>query len=316
MKNSRILILSVAVLGLGLTANFLRAQPAEYSSAVIVIRHAEDAIKGVGSSEKPFEGKPANGQTPAVDPWPSKDWDAATAERWPDYPHPFVFIGDSGEAKDANENGFRIASHALSGYWQTADGRKGTAMKGGKEGPLGEKQAISLGKNLGELLLNGHLFQIDRAITMDPRENDSTPNPFDTIWPYLRNRQLDQNWVELYLVMRDKNSNDKFPGIMSLIQNDKVLPEKIGSTLICWTGEGMMGKEADGKGTDGILAKLIKKYRGSIGPSYDGWVNGPIERCADVFVFYLDANGKGVAEKWKFDYSKGSFERKERHADD
>jgi hypothetical protein len=317
MKSFRSLLFPIVmILGMGSAFDPLRAQIPSAASggtrpAIIVIRHAEDALEWVNKSEKPFEGKPASNSKPAEDPWPSELW-KAEAGPWPEYHHTFVFIDNSGAIRGADTNGFEIALHGLSGNWRTSGGKKGTNMKDNKEGPLGEKQAVSLGEHLGSLLEKGKFARINRAITMDPREENATPNPFDTLWPYIKRRAVPNSWggwagCELYLVQRDTNSKDKWPGLMALIDKDEILAtHEWGSTIICWTGEGLQGK-------DGILDKLIRKYRGE-GHNY--WINGPTERCADIFVFYLDGNGRGVAEKWKFDYKSGGFELLETHADE
>jgi hypothetical protein len=281
-------------------------------AAVIVLRHAEDALEWVDKSERPFGGEPASGETPGKDPWPSKLW-SGQVPMWPEYHHPFAFIDHSGTIQGAEPNGFVVALHGLSGDWQTAGGKKGTKMKDGKEGPLGEKQAASLGEHLETFVEKGNFHRIVNVITMDPREPGSTPNPFDTLWPYIKKR-ADQNaqggstGCDLYFVQRDTRSEDKWPGLMSLIDKGKLLPaDAQGSTIICWTGEGLRGE-------GGVLDKLIKKYRGAE-TSYP-WSTDGIDRCADMFVFYIGANGQGVAEKWKFDYSSGAFTLVEKHPKD
>lgn len=283
------------ILGLGATLASLHAQEPP-QNAIIVIRHAEDAIKGVSHAEPPFAGKPD--AKPAVFPWPSAAW-KGVAPGWPEYPFPFVFIDGFGSPSAVSDTGFRIFTHALSGEWQTAGGTKGTDMKGGKEGPLGENQALTLAAHLDSFLKKGNFANIKRAITSDPRDEGSTPNPFDTLWPYLNLKG--ENSVDLYLVQR-KKGNDKSPGMMAMIEKDAVLPTEGGSAIICWTGEGL-------EGDDGILAKLTAKYRD--GKDY-GWGKGYIARCADIFVFYFDAANRGVAEKWQMD-DKGEFKLIEGH---
>jgi|GEM_PF-4374083 hypothetical protein len=186
-------------------------------------------------------------------------------------------------------------------------------MKGGKEGPLGEKQAASLGEHLEAFLEKGRFQRVVNVITMDPREPGSTPNPFDTLWPYLRKR-ADQHAAggptgcDLYLVQRKTDSEDRWPGLMSLIEQNKLLPaDGRGSAIICWTGEGLRGE-------GGILDPLIRKYRGP--DAAYSWSSDAIERCADLFVFYIDANGQGVAEKWKFDHHTGETTLMEKHPKD
>ena len=317
MKRSTLALFSLtAIVIAGTPLSSLRAQspasPAESRAAILVVRHAEDALEWVDKSEKPFAGEPASSETPGKDPWPSKLW-AEQVPMWPEYHHPFASIDNSGAIQGAESNGFEIALHGLSGHWQTAGGKRGTKMKDGKEGPLGEKQAASLGEHLDSFLEKGKFQRIVNVITMDPREPGSTPNPFDTLWPYLKKRG-DQVSVggssgcDLYFVQRDTKSEDRWPGLMNLIDQNKLLPATgQGSTIICWTGEGL-------RGSGGVLDKLIKKYRGS--DAKYSWPSDAIERCADMFVFYIDATGQGVAEKWKFDYSTGEFKLLEKHPKD
>jgi hypothetical protein len=317
MKPSSLALFCLAsILFAGSPLTSVRAQtpaPAGDSrAAIIVLRHAEDALEWVDKSENPFAGEPASSEKPGKDPWPSKLW-AEQVPMWPEYHQPFAFIDNSGTIQGAESNGFEIALHGLSGNWQTAAGKNGTKMKGGKEGPLGEKQAASLGEHLDSFLEKGKFQRVVNVITMDPREPGSTPNPFDTLWPYLKKRG-DQasaggsTGCDLYLVQRDTKSEDRWPGLMNLIDQDKLLPAGgQGSTIICWTGEGL-------RGGGGILDKLIKKYRGP--DTNYSWPSDAIERCADLFVFYIDANGHGAAEKWKFDYSTGEFNLLEKHPKD
>lgn len=290
--------------------------------AIIVIRHAEDTKNWASGnvSEKSQGGQNPDGTN--SHPFPSTYWDSQ-APSWPTYTRAFYLINDKGEVEEIETEGFPIAFHALSGDWKTRSGSDGTQMDN-PTAPQGESQARRLAAKLDGFLNSNGFAPISRVVTMDPRENGATPNPFCTLWPYLNRKSA----VELYFVKRTAG-NDKSPGIMALIANESTYvpgsthgvpshgafttrQEKLrshdgGSTVICWTGEGMR----DG---DGVLAKLCSNFVGEV----PEWAKANPKRCADVTVFYeIPDGGKqmGVVERWyfhsgsdtgDFEYVKGS----------
>lgn len=258
-------------------------------NAVIVIRHAEDADRGVEDTEPQEDGK-----------FPSPEW-KSRAQLWPKYDHTYIFINDSGASADTG-SGFTISQHKLSGNWKGKNGQDGTEMTYKENGqtkdkdvPFGEAQAIQLGERLGAFLQKYNFAPVKRAITMDPRNDDATPNPFCTIWPFLSRPENAE--VELYLVQNKANA-DKSKGVMALIKNEKaknpsikeILKPEGGSTIICWTGEGL-------RDDDGVLAELSRRFRGK---TYGQWFDNSLRRCGDVFIFY-GPEGDGAVEKWSIE---------------
>jgi hypothetical protein len=315
-------MLTPLFLGWGLAVSLLHAQdpslqtsgtaaPGQASgnprNAIIVIRHAEDTENWVWEK--------AAAKSAGNPPFPSEYW-SSQAPEWPEYLHDFRVIGNTGNSRELNPDGFVIAAHALSGDWKSAQGKDGTVMKV-PTSPQGESQARRLAAKLDGFLKTNSFAPVSRVITMDPRSDGATPNPFCTLWPYLKSKE---NTVELFLVERD-SSTDKSKGIMSLIKNEqdfatqgslppdieKILSPKGGSTVVCWTGEGM-------RDADGILAKLCANFVGTV----PDWAKGNPKRCADLAIFYTIPDGQkemGVVERWYFhsgsdtggfDYIKGS----------
>lgn len=325
-------------LGLGFAISPLQAQNSSTPSSgtaapgdadvkkkdvIIVIRHAEDATSWAsGSVSEKSQGEKNPDGTSSVNPFPSEYWQGQ-APIWPMYNHDFTLINEKGEVEEFGTDGFQIAFHGLSGYWKTATGKDGTKMDK-PASPKGESQARRLAAKLDGFLSSNGFSPITRVVTMDPRENGATPNPFCTLWPYLNSKAA----IGLYLVKRTAG-NDKSPGIMTLVNNEatyvpgpthgvpshgafttrseKLLSHDGGSTVICWTGEGM-------RDSDGVLAKLCENYVGQV----PEWAKANPERCSDVAVFYQIPDGDkqmGVVERWdfgsgsdigEFEYVKGS----------
>jgi len=307
MKNFRSLLFSSAiVLGMGWAFTPLHAQDAAKKPVVIVIRHATDA-------DRVTKAEPRHGEADEMNPnllpmWPSIAWRKQTGETatvqstWPDYARAFILIKPDGTQGDMVGT-VRVSSHGLGGMWKTGGGH----LSGTGKTPYGEDQAISLGMNLDKFLADHNFAPIKRAITMDPRNDAATANPFDTLWPYLK----DKTDVDYYLVEYQAGKEDRFEGLMKLIAEDKVLPDGgAGSTIISWTGEGMSGEK-------GVVAKLLEKYRGK---PYADWMNkGLMRRCNDMYIFSGPTDGNGTAQWWYFNYAankdKGEtlFELKEEH---
>lgn len=309
MKNLSAFLFSVAMIFpaamsiMPVGAQTPAASPAsDQRRAVIVIRHAEDAEDWVGNARTATSGQPDPAPGEPY-PFPSKVWQGeGQSPNWPQLDYTFTEIDDQGEHGLSHES-LLIQYHGLSGKW-FKDGKDGTRMKG-KEEPFGEDQAVSLAEALDAFPPQGKFAKIDRVITMDPRQEGSTPNPFDTLWPYVKKGEghtsLGQPLgAELLLVNRNTSDGDKWPGLMAMIAKDKLLKnDGSGSTIICWTGEGI-------NGPGGILDTLVTKYRGE--KKNYRWINDKAVRCSDLFVFYHDADGMGVVEKWKFDWKTGKFE--------
>lgn len=300
-------LLSPLIFGLGFALPPLYAQEsgtqtsatseAKNRPAVIVIRHAEDATwvrkEQQRTDESPYK-------------WPSDSWRKQTGETatqqstWPNYNRPFILIKPDGSRGGFTET-MTVSAHGLSGNWKTPN------SDGTDKSPYGEDQAISLGLHLDQFIQQAGLAPISRAITMDPGNSAATANPFDTLWPYFKEKPA----AEFYLIEYQAGKTDRFDGLMNLIKENKLLTDDGGgSAIICWTGEGMSEEK-------GVIGQLLKKYRGK---TYEPWINkGNMRRCTDIFVFYGPTDGSGTAEWWTFDYdadpakNEPAFTLKERH---
>lgn len=289
------------VMGLGVTFDSLPAQtmPAERVPAVVVIRHGKDAEAWAPNTQK-HEVKGADSET-----WfPSALWRKLTDESegfestWPEYNRAFYQIDKEGNRSPRVGN-VKAAVHGLSGDWKT----KG--IDGTKVQPWGESQANKLGETLDGFLTSRNFQLVTRAISIDPTSPDATSNPFDTLWPlvFLSDRVGGRPRIDYDLVEISGRGTDweKFPGIKKLIAEDKLLPGDGGSTIICWTGEGLGTLQED---QPGVVEQLTKKYLGSV--VRKDWVDkSKIAKCADIFIFYgpEKPHGNGSVQHWYFDPS-------------
>lgn len=289
---------AVLILGLGTTLAHLTAQtmPAERVPAIVVIRHGKDAKAWVPNTQKH--------EATSTTQFPSQLWRKLTDESsglnstWPDYNRAFYQIDPDGN-RSPRAGGVKAAVHGLSGNWKT-ETIDGTVVQ-----PWGETQANKLGETLDKFMTDHNFKLITRAISIDPTSPDATSNPFDTLWPlvYLSDRIAVRPPIDYDLVEIKGRGTDweKFPGIKKLIANDKLLPQDGGSTIICWTGEGLGTLRED---QPGLVEQLTKKYRGSVVEK--DWVDkDKIAKCADIFIFYgpEKPEGNGSVQHWYFDPS-------------
>ncbi len=120
--------------------------------------------------------------------------------------------------------------------------------------PYGEDQAVKLAEKLDAFLSENNFADITRAITMDPQvmaiRHTPTANPFDTIWPYpypKTQRASQAPGLDRTLPREARAENDKskeHPGLLAEKTADAPRKEKSylpngGSTILCWTGEGL-----------------------------------------------------------------------------
>ena len=149
--------------------------------------------------------------------------------------------------------------------------------------PIGESQAKRLQADLTEpkkvdllkILTSatpeqlGPFAPVTRAITIDPSPSGATANPFDTIYPFLktdetfkrystvgnRNLLLVNNQTIKTVTPRYQITLSPSPTaapqlivadeLQKMINDDTLLPSAsdVGSTLLCWDGESLWGKE-------------------------------------------------------------------------
>lgn len=291
----------IVILGLGSPSIFAQSAPAEAVPAIIVLRHGKDADEE--GTKKRVPG--THPQVENSEEWfLSAYWREVTGEvggvnsAWPNYSHNFFQIDKDGNRSP--RGGVKIAAHALSGDWKTISPKVNAKLVT----PHGEMQAKHLGESLDGFVA-GKFKPISRAITLDPTSASATPNPFDTLWPYVTaHPSVDYDLVE---IVGEGSDWRKFPGIKKLIAHDKILPEDGNSVVICWTGEGLgtLTKEEPG-----LIEQLLVKYLGGVGEDQKSWINKDnIGKCADIFVFY-GTPGRGEAKHFYFDYAAKTYVEK------
>jgi len=262
------------------TPSFTFAQTVEPGAeakipAIVVVRHGED-MEGDRISVDPatMKGVPAG-----VVPWQQQ-----VVETWPRYTilpantyKRSVSVDADGKPQftDKKETELVLRQHGLSGEGKYD--AKGKLIKA-----AGDQQAIFLGENLDKILSDLGFAKITKAVTKWPVPKDGdgdwpTPNPFDTIYPYLK-KSPD---VELILIKPDAKTNGVKPLVDSALAamlpdfhkptdkdptpkvNPGLLMQETGSTLLSWDAEGLWGgdEKVNGKKTrvwnpHGILAEL------------------------------------------------------------
>ena len=204
------------------------------NQAIIVIRHGED-----------------------LDAW-LKTYDAQTnywksiAPTWPKY-------------KEAPQICNQFVPGTETHHSVTVDSNVGHGLS-----PIGESQAKRLKEVLSTILSQastdqlGPFAPVTRAITINPSISGATANPFDTIYPFLKNdptfksSSTDDNRNLLLVDNRTKTLGPSYPinltspstnthafivanGLQEKINNNTLLPSDGGSTLLCWDGESLWG---------------------------------------------------------------------------
>ncbi len=127
----------------------------------------------------------------------------------------------------------------------------------------GEEQALFLGENLQRLMKWAGCESITRVITKKPygkneKGEDPTPNPFDTIYPFLQVRNSEDaanpKPNELILIAPGKEQSNPLldRDLVAMLPNEFSKPPKMsntllrdqgsGSTLLCWDAEGLWGE--------------------------------------------------------------------------
>lgn len=109
---------------------------------------------------------------------------------------------------------------------------------------------------LGNILqpwISNTFADVTRVITKDPQLLSETPNPFDTIWPFINNTKVMD--VQLLSGLSD---------IQALLNSNNVMPSE-GSVFICWDVEGMWSpKDSHGNRSSSPLPGSILDTLSSI----------------------------------------------------
>lgn len=142
----------------------------------------------------------------------------------------------------------------------------------------GKKQAKSIAKLLPKLVDDLDISAITRVITKDPR---TTPNPFDTILPFIEA----QNIMDVRL-----------PSTLDGIKNSQLFPDDT-SVLVCFDQEVLWSPKVNGKrapkpSSESLLHYVNKAYE------IDTDIPGPPEEGRTIYIY----RGKGEMEVHKLDH--------------
>ena len=220
------------------------------NQAIIVIRHGKDLDEWIKKQEK------------LTDYWKT------IAPNWPIYnetPEIFnKFIPGTETHKSVTVQ--QTVGHGLSSTVGESTG--------------GESQAKRLQEKLCDILASATVAQfgpfapVTRAITINPSIDGATQNPFDTIYPFLKNdktfRDSSSDVNRNLLLVNNQEDKTVAPsppitlshsstkthkfivanGLQEMINNNTLLPSDGGSVLLCWDGEGLWGAEKKTVGTE------------------------------------------------------------------
>ncbi|MGH8045705.1 MAG: hypothetical protein ACREKL_00540 [Chthoniobacterales bacterium] len=179
--------------------------------------------------------------------------------------------------------------------------------------PAGETQAFFLRANLRIIMRDLGCAQITRVVTMRPFGEDeknkpASPNPFDTIYPYLKSPPA----KELILINPGKGPNPIVDrGLARMLdpkatREDSIFGGTAGSVLLCWDGEGLWGeKVANGTrpwNKDSILSILGGPDIGAYIRRMDKEVGGGFpDKGSRLYVFLpREGTGPGTKEPRKY----------------
>lgn len=142
----------------------------------------------------------------------------------------------------------------------------------------GKKQAKSFAKVLPEFVHDLDISPITRVITKDPK---TTPNPFDTILPFI----MAQNITDVRL-----------PSTLDGIKNSQLFPDDT-SVLVCFDAEVLWSPKVNGKrppkpNSESLLHYVNKAYE------IDTDIPGPPEEGRTIYIY----RGKGEMEVHKLDH--------------
>jgi hypothetical protein len=224
------ILLGLAALAFSLPAP-ARAQntTAPKERAIIVIRHGEDLDSDKTGWIQRNKTYAKGGQLTAAD----RDWVDNYVPTWPNYTLP-------ANTKRVSNN--IVGARAEEPISSLTVYQHGLSAEGGE-------QAKYLASVLDTLTAYLNVAPISRVITKDPSESTATPNPFDTIFPYLKtfkgelllvrpgidpltNPIIDKG-LAVMLPNFKKNKLDGTPPLLD--------PQTSGSTLIVWDAEGIWG---------------------------------------------------------------------------
>jgi len=274
--NKTTLACSLAVLALaGQMPKGAQAAPAP--KAVVVVRHGEDlsAWATTRAQVNPAwtDGAAGNPALPAVAPG------------WPNYALP-------------NGTTITLQQHGLS--------------------PAGETQARFLGRNLPVIVAAFGCAEISRVVTKRPyglneKNKAVTPNPFDTLYPFISSEAFKAKGGDVVLINPGKGANPILDeGLVKMLNpdaapKDSILEGTSGSTVLCWDAEGLWGEKnaEDARPFDknSILSIMAGPALGAYIRRMDAELGGGCPgKAARIYVFVgREGTGPGTKVPQKYD---------------
>ena len=153
----------------------------------------------------------------------------------------------------------------------------------------GKKQAQSFAKVLPKLVKELGISDITRIITKDPK---TTPNPFDTILPFIDSQDI---------------MDVRLPSTIDGIKKSNLFPDET-SVLVCFDAETLWSKKDDGKRTlqpssDSLLHFLNQAYDINDDDD-DNHFPGPPQKGHTVYIY----RSKGTMDLYKMvDYNNDGY---------
>lgn len=249
--------------------------------SIVVLRHGADLSSWVQA------GNPQ----PTNVGYPTTYWHPMNLG-WPNYTRSYSVVSNSGVVP------------------ATATGSTITVKQFGLS-EAGAMAATQLAQALPDFLASRGCAPITRVITKNPIATDGTtwptPNPFDTIYPCIKQGGPLAS-ARLLLIKKNTVSGQIVDrGMLALIGltkgANKILPEDDGSAMICWDREGLWGKSGGRLNHDSILYKLGKQW-GDPNKDYIKSVGQPA-KCDTIYIFR--SNGKLEI----YSFQNGTFTKKQ-----
>ena len=197
--------------------------------AIIVMRHGHDVDAGGVTKDNPQS---------LSDTWKLQ------APKWPNHEFTGVAVNSyDAQGKVTTSSSVPVLQHCLS--------------------TIGEQQAMRLAEELPQILTDHNLAPVTRVVVINPsvivNGEYATANPFDTVLPFIMKDQSTSKSIKSIDLLC--NNGCTMVGSMSkqlfdLVPNHGLLASKVvgGSTLVCWTGEGLNESIGDSKALLELLA--------------------------------------------------------------
>lgn len=155
---------------------------------------------------------------------------------------------------------------------------------------LGKLQAIHYATSLDHIVELEEIPPIDTIVTNDPRNTcqsngiTPTPNPFDTIRPYI----ISHPSVEVILYPKDESN----PTVLT----PKYIPQSIGTMVCCMDRDLLWGtSDTTIASKTSLLALLSSRY------GIASFIPGPPEKGTQIYVFKKTTLGNGILTMYRMD---------------